>query len=58
MATVMNAAGLTPYLQFGEVQWWYFPNVTVIDGAVSGMPFYDAYTTSTFPNAVWPARWR
>lgn len=42
MATVMSAAGLTPYLQFGEVQWWYFPD----DG--SGMPFYDAYTTSTF----------
>ena len=48
MATVMNAAGLTPYLQFGEVQWWYFPNVTSIDGAVSGMPFYDAYATSSF----------
>ncbi len=48
MATVMNAAGLTPYLQFGEVQWWYFPNVTSISGAVSGMAFYDAYTTSTF----------
>ena len=48
MATVMTAAGLTPYLQFGEVQWWYFPNVTTISGAVSGMAFYDAYTTSTF----------
>jgi hypothetical protein len=34
--------GLQPYLQFGEVQWWYFPD----DG--SGMPFYDAYTTSAF----------
>jgi hypothetical protein len=48
MATVLDAAGLTPYLQFGEVQWWYFPNVTSILGAVSGMAFYDAYTTSTF----------
>jgi hypothetical protein len=48
MASVMNAAGLTPYLQFGEVQWWYFPNVTTVSGAASGMPFYDAYTTSTF----------
>jgi hypothetical protein len=48
MATVMTAAGLMPYLQFGEVQWWYFPNVTAISGAVSGMAFYDAYTTSTF----------
>jgi len=42
MATVMSEAGQVPYLQFGEVQWWYFPD----DG--SGMPYYDAYTTSTF----------
>jgi hypothetical protein len=42
MASLLVAAGLIPYLQFGEVQWWYFPD----DG--SGMPFYDAYTTSTF----------
>src|ERR1051325_8724755 len=24
MADVMTAAGVRPYLQFGEVQWWYF----------------------------------
>ena len=42
MANVMVAAGVNPYLQFGEVQWWYFPD----DG--SGMPFYDAYTMDTF----------
>jgi len=42
LATLMQDAGQTPYLQFGEVQWWYFPD----DG--SGMPYYDAYTTSTF----------
>jgi hypothetical protein len=42
MANILVAAGLQPYLQFGEVQWWYFAD----DG--SGMPFYDAYTTSTF----------
>jgi hypothetical protein len=42
MANVMDSAGLQPYLQFGEVQWWYKPD----DG--SGMPFYDAYTTTTF----------
>ena len=41
MADLMANAGVTPYLQFGEVQWWYF-------AAASGMPFYDAYTTSTF----------
>ena len=41
MADVMANAGVQPYLQFGEVQWWYF-------AATSGMPFYDSYTTSTF----------
>jgi hypothetical protein len=48
MATVMNAAGLTPYLQFGEVQWWYFPEMGGTPPVPIGMPFYDAYTTSTF----------
>jgi hypothetical protein len=43
MANLMAAAGVTPYLQFGEVQWWYFASAQ--DG---GMPFYDAYTTNTF----------
>jgi len=42
MADVMAAAGCQPHLQFGEVQWWYFP----LPG--SGMPFYDDYTTGTF----------
>ena len=41
MATLMATAGVVPYVQFGEVQWWYFANP-------AGMPFYDAYTTSTF----------
>ncbi|HEY7392419.1 MAG TPA: hypothetical protein VH640_28120, partial [Bryobacteraceae bacterium] len=44
MANLMAAAGLTPYLQFGEVQWWYFANA-------SGMPFYDADTLSAFQAA-------
>jgi hypothetical protein len=47
MATLQQAAGLTPYLQFGEVQWWYFAD----DGAghaYSGMPFYDAWTQAQF----------
>lgn len=42
MATVMREAGLQPYLQFGEVQWWYFPDDN------SGLPFYDAYTKQRF----------
>jgi hypothetical protein len=41
MAGVMADAGVTPYLQFGEVQWWYF-------AGPSGMPFYDAYTQAMF----------
>jgi hypothetical protein len=44
MAQVMQEAGLGPYLQFGEVQWWYFR-----DGS-SGMPYYDAYTQAEFYN--------
>jgi len=50
MAALQAAAGLTPYLQFGEVQWWYFPN----DGlgfSYSGMPFYDAWNEAAFAAA-------
>jgi len=50
MGALQAAAGLTPYLQFGEVQWWYFPN----DGLgfnYSGMPFYDAWNLATFAAA-------
>lgn len=42
MADLQAAEGIQPYLQFGEVQWWYFPK------GGSGMPFYDAYTLATF----------
>lgn len=42
IAQVQADAGMQPYLQFGEVQWWYFRD------SRSGMPFYDAYTTGTF----------
>jgi hypothetical protein len=41
MADLMASAGVPPYVQFGETQWWYF-------AASSGMPFYDSYTTTTF----------
>ncbi len=41
-AQLMTDAGVKPYLQFGEVQWWYFP----YDG--SGMPFCDAFTDQVF----------
>lgn len=42
LAELMVSGGLAPYVQFGEVQWWYFPL------AGSGMPFYDAYTKDRF----------
>jgi hypothetical protein len=54
MAAVMVEAGVAPYLQFGEVQWWYFcPPADPANGnwkpvSNGGMPLYDAYTTSTF----------
>jgi hypothetical protein len=48
MASLMSQAGVTPYLQFGEVQWWYFPGPTATLVTEPGMPFYDAYTTETF----------
>jgi hypothetical protein len=50
-AQVMDEAGLIPYLQFGEEQWWYFPH----DGRnppdrinFASLPFYDAWTTEEF----------
>ena len=43
MAQMQSEALVTPYLQFGEVQWWYFPGP-------SGMTFYDNYTTTEFQN--------
>jgi len=45
MAVVMHEAGVIPYLQFGEVQWWYFPYDN------SGLPFHDEYTRSRFVTA-------
>ncbi len=41
MAELQDDAGMTPYLQFGEVQWWYFPSA-------AGMTFYDGYTKAEF----------
>jgi len=48
MAAVMAGAGMVPYLQFGEVQWWYFPGPIATAVTEPGLPFYDAYTTTTF----------
>jgi hypothetical protein len=40
-ADQIAAAGLPIVLQFGETQWWYFPNA-------SGMPYYDDETKADF----------
>jgi hypothetical protein len=53
VAAIQAAAGLTPFLQFGEVQWWYFPNNGFLPTetgyvAFSGMPFYDAWSQAQF----------
>lgn len=40
-AQLMQEGGMTPYLQLGEVQYWYFPNT-------SGMPFYDEDARAAF----------
>ncbi len=57
IAELQASAGQVPYVQSGEVQWWYFPKakwnrngdqwVNVGDAGV-GMPFYDDYTRQQF----------
>ena len=44
MAGLMEAAGVTARLQFGEILWWYFANE-------SGMAYYDAETQTAFQTA-------
>ncbi len=52
MATLQSDAGMVPYLQSGEVQWWYFPkqvwDATQGANVNVGMPFYDDYTEQQF----------
>ncbi len=50
MAQVMNEAPVAPYLQFGEVQWWYFPGATANPATWThgGMTFYDDHTKTAF----------
>lgn len=45
MTGLMQAAGLTPRLQFGEVGWWFQANA-------SGMAFYDADTQAAAQSAL------
>ncbi len=46
-AALQVAAGMVPYLQSGEVQWWYFPS-SQLTNVTDSMPFYDAYTVGQF----------
>ncbi len=46
MAQLQANAQMTPYLQSGEVQWWYFPKQN--GTAYVGMPFYDEYSRQQF----------
>jgi hypothetical protein len=50
MAAIQSSAGMVPFLQFGEVQWWYFTsdNLPTPVHDYHGMPFYDSFTTSQF----------
>ena len=50
MAEIMDSVGIVPYLQFGEVQWWYFP-AGLPAGGTTGMTFYDQYTKDSFQAA-------
>ncbi|MFN3323410.1 MAG: hypothetical protein ACK5AZ_07940 [Bryobacteraceae bacterium] len=46
MAGLMAAAGLTPWLQFGEFVWWFFTNYDANANPAGGMAFYDADTAA------------
>jgi len=50
MADILVASGYVPYMQFGEVQWWYFPNMGPFDPQIS-LPYYDQYTKDQFEAA-------
>ncbi len=47
MADILVEAELPPYMQLGEVQWWYFPGPFAVSSGVS-LPYYDAYTLESF----------
>lgn len=47
MADILVQVGLVPYMQLGEVQWWYFPGPFAISTGVS-LPYYDAFTLDSF----------
>ncbi|MGA2185213.1 MAG: hypothetical protein ABSH47_19515 [Bryobacteraceae bacterium] len=47
LAALQAAAGLPPWIQFGEFLWWFFDWYPTPGGNQhAGMAFYDAYTTA------------
>jgi len=46
IADIQAAAGLTPYIQFGEFLWWFFTNYNPATNPGGGMGFYDPETSS------------
>jgi hypothetical protein len=54
LAASQAAAGLTPWIQFGEFLWWYFDWYTNSSGVQqhAGMALYDAYTTAQASSAL------
>jgi len=54
-ASILSACGLTPWLQFGEVLWWFFDWCTsTSDGhhIEAGMAYYDANTAAAAQAAL------
>jgi hypothetical protein len=54
-ASILSACGLTPWLQFGEVLWWFFDWCTsTSDGhhIEAGMAYYDANTSAAAQAAL------
>jgi hypothetical protein len=53
LATLQSAAGLQPWIQFGEFLWWFFDWYPTADGNHhAGMAFYDAWTTAQAATAL------
>ena len=52
IADIQAAAGLTPYIQFGEFLWWFFTNYNSTTNPAGGMALYDAETASLAATAL------
>ncbi len=53
LATLQSAAGLQPWIQFGEFLWWFFDWYPTSGGNQhAGMAFYDAWTSAQAVTAL------